>query len=307
MLLWMLLGASCSDTGLNDPDDDVVEPVVVEERFVQAPWPELDVLFVVDATGSMAEEQAGIASAAPEFLARLDELGVLWQVGVTTTDLDDGGALQGRPWILTPSTEGAAALLADALLVGTDRPPPSAALDAATLALADADGLNLGFRRRDAALHVVFVSDADDESGEVLGTDVVGNFLNVLAAEEAATAHPARASAVVDDGSGACDAPGYDTLPGTRFVQVAEESGGRVASICTDDFASVADALGDVGVEGGHLFPLQAVPADGSVVVEVDGARVTEGWIVDPALPALLFAEPPPLDAIIVVTYEIAS
>lgn len=303
----LLFGAACSDIGLNDPDQQVVEPVTVEERFEQSPYPAIDVLFVIDSTGSMADEQAGIAAAAEDFVAALERLGVAWQIGVTTMDPEDEGALGGRPWILTPSTEAPAAALAAAFQVGTASPPPSAGLDAAVLAFDPDNPDNVGFRRLDAALHVVFVSDGDDESGAVLGEDPAGAFLDELRVQATLTGRAARASAVVDDGSGDCDASGFDTLPGTRFVEVAEASGGRVASVCTVDFSGVAEAIGDVGVEGYTVFPLQADPADGTVYVTVAGERQTEGWVIDHAVPALVFAEPPPLAAEIRVRYELAE
>lgn len=303
-----LAGAACHlDIGLQDSDAQANPTVVVEESFTQIAWPALDVLFVMDGTGSMREEQAGIASAAPTFLAAMDAQGLSWQVGVVSMDLAEGGALRGRPWILTPRTDDVAAQLAATLAVGTEDAPPAAGLDAAALALWDERGANHGFRRGEAALHLIFVSDGDDGSGEVLGSAAVDELVALLADEAARTGHPARASALVDDGSGACDAEGYDATPGPRFVAVAEATGGTVASICAPDFEAVAAALGDVAVEGATSFPLQAEPDPDSVLVGVDGVRQTSGWVVDTAAPAIVFASPPPLDAVVTVRYEIAS
>lgn len=303
-----LAGAACRiDIGLEDSDAQTTPTVVVEERFTQSAWPALDVLFVMDGTGSMREEQAGIAAAAPTFLAEMDTQGLSWQVGVVSMDLEEGGALRGRPWILTPRTEDAAGLLAATLAVGTDDAPPAAGLDAAALALWDEAGANHGFRRDDAALHLIFVSDGDDGSGEVLGGDAVGALVALLEDEAARTGHPARASALVDDEGGACDEGDYDATPGPRFVAVAEATGGTVASICAPDFEAVAAALGDVAVEGATVFPLQAEPDPASVLVSIDGVRQTSGWAVDSAAPAIVFEVAPPLDAVVTVRYEIAS
>lgn len=303
-----LAGVGCHiDIGLQDSDAQAAPVVVVEETFTQTAWPALDVLFVMDGTGSMREEQDGIAAAAPRFLEAMDAQGLSWQVGVISMDLEEGGALRGRPWILTPRTEDAAGLLAATLAVGTDDPPPAAGLDAAALALWDDADANHGFRRDDAALHVIFVSDGDDGSGAVLGADPVDGFVALLADEAARTAHPARASALVDDERGACDEGDHDATPGPRFVAVAEATGGTVASICAPDFEAVAAALGDVAVEGATIFPLQAVPDPATVLVGVDGVRQTSGWSVDTAAPAVVFDLPPPLDAVVTVRYEIAS
>lgn len=308
MIAGVLLAlAACSDYRLGDPDEQVTTPVRVQERFVQAPYPALDVLFVIDSTGSMAEEQAGFAAAAGRFVAGLDALEVSYQLGVTTTDPADAGALQGLPWIVTPTADDPAARLADAIEVGTASPPPSAGLDAAALALADPDGQNRGFRRDDAALHVVFVADGDDESGAVLGDDPVGALLAVLDAEAARTGRATRASAVVGDVPSGCSGPGGAALPGARYVEVAEATGGAVASICTSDFGAVADAVGELGVEWQRVFPLQAEPEVAGATVTVDGVRVTGGWCLDTTLPALVFDAPPAADAAIVVEYALAG
>ena len=214
----LLLG--CNQYNLEDHDEDAVGRVLVEETFTQAALPAVDILFVVDSTGSMSEEQASFGAAAEAFVGELDALGLSYQLGVTTTDPEDAGALVGRPWIVTGVDEDPAAALAAALAVGTDSPPPPAGLFAATMALADTQGLNRGFRRDDAALHVVFVSDGDDGSDVWMAEDPVSSFEALLAAETARTGRSARASAVVGDTPDGCEGEGGSAQPGTRYTEI---------------------------------------------------------------------------------------
>lgn len=300
----LLLLAGCIDYFVDGRNTEV-DSVTVTEQFSQAPLPMVDVLFVMDGTGSMAAEQARLGGAIPDFVDALDAVGVRYQIGVTSMDLADGGALLGMPWILTPADADIASQLAANLAVGTDALPPSAGLDAAALALADADGVNVGFRRPDAALQLIFVSDADDASGAVLGADPVAGLVAVLAAEAARTGHAARASAVVGDVPSGCFGSGGTALPGTRYAAVADATGGLVSSICADDYAAVVAGMADAAVEWQSRFPLQAAPVDGTVSVTVDGARV-DGWSVDAADPALVFDTPPPPDSWIEVRYSLA-
>jgi len=279
---------------------------VVSETFTQAPLPALDVLFVIDSTGSMAEEQSGLGSAVGAFVAALDALVTRYQIGVISMDLDDGGALLGQPWILTSEDPDVVAHLVANLAVGTTSPPPSRGLDAVALALADERGVNVGFRRDSASLQVVFVSDGDDASGEVLGDDPVGAFLDVLAEEASRTGHLARASALVGDIPSGCRGAGGTALPGDRYAEVALESGGQIASICADDFTAIAENIGATSVEWQVRFPLQADPVDGSVTVAVDGVRQESGWGVDHVAPAVVFASPPAPDSVITVSYSLA-
>lgn len=305
MLPLAVLVAACSDYGLADPDEAAAPPVRVEEQFTQAARPALDVLFVVDSTGSMAEELATFSARAGELVEALDAVGLAWQLGVTTADPADGGALVGHPWIVTPEADDPVAAFAAALDVGADSPPPAAGLDAAALALLDADGLNRGFRRDGASLHVVFVSDGDDQSGGYLGDDPVAAVIALLDADAARSGGVARASAVVGDVPDGCKGATGSARAGTRYVEVAEATGGAVVSICRAELRVVADALGVRGVEWPTTFSLQAAPDEGSVVVEVDGARLVDGWTVEGA--SLVFAEAPSPGALIEVTYTLAG
>jgi hypothetical protein len=295
------------ETALSDPDVREPDPVTVEETFEQAAEPDLDVLFVVDGTGSMAEEQAAIGEAAEPFLAALDGLELAWQVGVASMDLLLEGALQGRPWIITPGTAEPEAALAAALAVGTASSPPSAGLDAAALALDAEQADNAGFRRAGAGLHVIFVSDGEDQSGEVLGDDPVAAMLELLAAQETATGHPARASAVVGDVPDGCSGAGGEALAGERYTQVAEAAGGVVASICAADFGDLGAAVSDVAAEWQTRFALQGDPEDGTVDVTVAGEELRDGWSIDHAGPALVFDAAPAAGSLIVVRYTLAE
>lgn len=300
----VLLACDGFEYGFSDPDEVVPDPVWVEERLSQTAAPAVDVLFVVDGTGSMGDELAAISTRAGTFIESLDGLGLAWQVGVTTTDPDDGGELQGRPWIITPATPAPAEALSLILELGATHAPPSAGLDAAAVAIATDTEANIGFRRNDAALHVLFLSDDDDQSGAVLGVDPVAGFLSILASESARTGFPARASAIVGDVPSGCDGGTGTAGPGTRYVAVATASGGTVTSVCNVDFSAAALALAETAVDWPSEFALQAVPVEGSVTVVIDDVR-NEAFTVKRDVPSIVFAVPPPAGAIIRVRYEV--
>ncbi|MES2637966.1 MAG: hypothetical protein V4850_00725 [Myxococcota bacterium] len=300
---WFLassLLSGCVEYVVQAPDVEAVPPVVVEERFVQAALPEVDVLFVVDSTGSMADEQVALAGAAATFLDTLAGLNLAYQIGVTTTDPADDGVLVGRPWIVTASTENPAAALASALQVGAESAPPAAGFYTATRTLTDEQGFNRGFRRADAGLHVIFVSDGDDQSDLWLGIDPGSAFLTTLADQETSSGRVARVSAVVGDVPGGCG-----TEPAARYTALAEATGGIVQSLCTADFSAVAAALGGAAAEYATRFPLEWAPVEGSARVEIDGVRVESGWRLDLVDPALVFDTAPAADAEISILYTL--
>lgn len=306
-MVFLALVAACGiDVGLGDTDPVAPDAVRVSEVLNQATAPAVDVLFVVDGTGSMAEEQASLGDAATSFVEALTAWELDWQLGATSSDLHDDGVLRGRPWIVTPESAEPAAALALALSVGTDHVPPSAGLDAATLALRDTSGQNHGFRRDHAALHIVFVSDGEDQSGTVLGADPVSAFAAVLATQAARSGRPARASAVVGDAPDGCTGANGDANAGLRYLEIARRTGGAGVSVCDADFASVAARLGELAADWPLRFELEARPTAGSVSVDVDGVRVT-AFTVDYVDPAVIFAAPPAPDAEIRVSYLLAE
>ena len=309
MSLSLLLLAGCGIENLvRGQDQLVVEAVTVEEQFRQAPNPKVDLLFVVDNTGSMADEQAALAGSFQGFVGALDELGLAWQLGVITTELqsDRAGVLQGDPWIVTPHAADPEQAFVDAVDLGTDGVEENG-LGAMALALSsELAEANRGFRRPDAALHVVVISDGDDHSEDVLGTDAVELALASLGAQALESGLPAQLSAVVGDVPGGCKGESGQAFPGTLYVEVAEISGGATASICSGDLEELIVQLGALSASYPSVFELQALPDD-EPRVAVDGTRVDSGWELQVEPPAIVFEEPPPAGASIQVRYSLEA
>ena len=152
-----LFAAACSDY-------EVTEHTFTERFEQPAISSSADVLFVIDDSASMSEEQVKLASNFQSFVDVLEGTYADYQIGVVTTDVsaDDAGALRGG--IMTPDTPDLADALLAALDVGDDGDVDERGFDAARLALFS--GLNPGFVRGDARLNVVFFSDDDDHSDD---------------------------------------------------------------------------------------------------------------------------------------------
>ncbi len=311
VLLFATAAAGCGvDFSLNDRDTAYVAPVSVTERFLQVSYPKVDVLWVLDNTPSMAEELAALAGSFDAFAQAAEEAELAYQLGVVTAELrgEDAGVLQGDPWIITPVLEDPAAAFAGAVSVGTGGLGPEAGLAAMLLALSPEllDGPNRGFRRGDATLHVIVLSDDDDESGAWLD-DPAGEALDYLEAQAAATGLPAFLSAVVCTAESGCTCETGGVYGGT-YLQVAEASGGVRSDICAGDLAAVVASLGALSATWLDTFYLQAEPEPGTVTVTVDGQRADpETWTLLSDPPALRFEEPPPPGAQIEVSYQLAS
>ncbi len=235
----------------------------------------VDVLWVVDDSASMAEEQATLAEHAAGFMDFLTVAAVDWRLGVTTTDLSgasgEPGALLGG--VLTPEDDDLVDAFAERVLADSDGSRDEQGFSAALLA-ADPDGVNAGAWRPDADLEVVFFSDEDDHSG--LDPDA---FLDELAAlREGSTV----VSAIVGDPPAGCASALAAADAGEAYVAAAEASGGRRESICAADQDALLERVAFHVLGMNAAFALEAVPAPDTMEVRVDGALVhrrdRHGW-----------------------------
>ena len=301
--------AGCSEIVVRDNIDAKPDPIEVTETFRQLDRPRVDLLFVVDNTASMEPARAALAAAASNLVEALDAGKLAWQVGVVSTDIasDDIGLLQGDPWIITPSTDDGPAAVARALDVPAGT-APTGGLGAATRALTEPlrSASNRGFRRPDAALHIVVLSDADDQSGAILGVDPADAFLGFLENEAAEARRPATLSAVVGDAATGCIGSTGTALPGDTYIEVAQASGGAIASICEADLGDVVASLSTLVQEGTSRFELQAIPVPDTVRLDIDGVRRDDGWTLLLSPPAIAMETPPPPGSTLSVRYTVA-
>ena len=309
IILWAL--SSCIEFGI-DPIDPIGAPVQlfeVTDSFVQAPLPAVDILFVVDDTASMAQEQEALSEAFDAMLHDLDQAGVRWQIGVVTTDMavESAGMLRGNPWILTPETSDLQAHFSAMIEVGTKGSGDEAGLAAALLALeyAEIGGPNVGFRRGDAGLHVIFVSDSDDNSDAYLD-EPVSTFLKVLDGESI-LGTSAVASSLIGDVPVGCASPMGTALAGFRYAEVTQSTGGAEVSICASDFGPLLQVLGEVSITYQRVYSLSEVPLEDSVRVRIDGEVYTGSYGVDLALRTVTFDVPPTPGAAVEITYLVSN
>src|SRR5690606_11165139 len=156
---------------------------------------QMDILFVIDNSGSMGQEQANLGANFPQFISLLESFtnasGQLidYHVGITTTgvsksysmqipglppipdgqDGEDGhlqvgsGCGMPRRW-LERGDPGVSSAFSCAATVGTGGPSDEMPLEGLRLALTDrlTDGSNAGFLREDALLAVVILTDEED-------------------------------------------------------------------------------------------------------------------------------------------------
>ena len=91
------------------PDNEISRRSTTDV-FLQEPLSEVDILWVIDDSNSMAEEQLLVADGFEAFISSLAETNIDFHVGVVSTDMDlsnaSRGVLLGNPTVLTDSQRG---------------------------------------------------------------------------------------------------------------------------------------------------------------------------------------------------------
>lgn len=257
--LLVILGLGCSSDpiiGLAPPALPLGEPPpVVAPRQVdvvlQVIEPAVDVLWVIDNSGSMEGERDLLATAFPGFVAPFVDAAVDYHIGVITMDMGrptDQGRLReasGLRWLDrdTPDLQGTFAAMATAALAPGDKKLSDVRLqengrDAIFAALhtqSGAGGHNEGFLHdRDSAwLHLTVVSDEDDKSTRLS----VPEFVSYL---EALRSLPAR----VSFNSIVALATVGRAERGEDYLAVTDAIGGTAASLLDQDWPDLLSELG---------------------------------------------------------------
>jgi hypothetical protein len=294
-----------------------VSPTVTD-RFTQLPTPMADVLFVVDNSCSMDDEQVNLGRNLGSFLTYAQQEGIDYQIGVVTTDVDSAsgaGRLVSRAGtkIITPMTPNASSVFQQNTALGTSGSGQEQGLEAAYLALSDPrindPAINGGFLRTDAALAVILVSDEEDQSRRQVS--FYENFFRNIKGFQNTSQF--SFSAIVVPSNPPCSGGGASA--GSRYIAVAQSTGGVVESICT---ANWGNTLANIGLNTFGLrrrFNLSSQPVPSTIAVKVDGMQVqsvTPGgqarWRYDQATNAVVFesSATPMSNSVIEITYTVA-
>jgi len=275
-----------------------------QDVFIQTAKPKLDILFVVDNSNSMEDEQGVLALGLPTLVEKASLAGQVVQMAVTTTDsIEDSGVMMGDPpYVGGDAIEEFVERLSS---IGLDGALMERGLEAAWLALSgdnvEANGPNDGFLRSDAELAIIFVSDEDDHSPDSIeGWVQRFQSLKPLWTGVGVTVHSVVATS--DDCSDLA------TI-GARYIAVSNAFGGQVVNICSVDFAEQFNLQGSLAFSAKDRFYPTYPPEPQSLEVRVDGEVCESGWTWNSTAKAVIF-DPlsdsfPNLGASVALNYEV--
>lgn len=249
---------------------------------------EVDVLFVIDNSGSMSEEQQGMGNKINGFLSKIANLD--WQIAITTTDGRSTTPITGdtnRPWsdgqfrpfdsnsgsqyILRPSQVSAAdaqTKLSAAIQMGVGGDGNERGINAVYRAIerAATPSVNRDFFRPNAKLAVVLISDEDECSTGVAncaaGTgdkstpqNLVSLVQNQLGANKGFTFN----SIIKIPGDATCTTA---ASTGNTYKALSDLTGGVTASVCASDYTAPLNVIGNRVVQLVNSASLNCAPVD---------------------------------------------
>jgi hypothetical protein len=201
-----------------------------------------------------------------------------WRLAVTHTDAraPDFGELRGP--IVTPEAADPEALFAEIVNVGDDGGGIEAGLAAAVRLL---ERPRDGFPREDASVSVIYVSDEEDASPQSVAEYI--NRYYELRGQRSREAFNASALTVTELAD--CSPEQFEASSfGSRYVEVARQTGGISANLCVDDLSQIVLDLALTTSTMLDTYLLRAKPDLTTLEVRVDGVLVpcTEGlWWYD--------------------------
>lgn len=300
----------------------------VTDVFEQLEGPKVDILWVIDDSCSMYDEQARLISNLSQFVAYADSQNADYQMAVTTTDSRSNNAGKFERCFPHPAIIGSdygegtddptarrEAAFRCTFDVGTNGSGYEAGLGAAKRALERATdpaldpttNPNYGFVRPDAKLAIVTMSDEEDQSLE--SDDVLRDFF--FSVKGAHRPDRVAVHSIAGPVAEACELGGrFQPQPGYRYFNMTRETGGIFFNICHEDWQPLLQQLGLDVFTPTDEWDLSQAADPGSLVVQVDGNPVQpslqNGWSYNPVGNSIKFngsAVPAP-GAQIVVDYS---
>ncbi len=240
--------------------------------------PQVDLLWVIDNSCSMTDEQTGLATNFPVLMAFFLGSDLDYHIGVVSTDMDNpdqsGKLIEagGLRWI-TPETPNPEETFAAMSQLGIGGSSSEQGVLAAYAAFELQSEWNKGFFRDDAAVHVITVSDEADNSPSVpVSLDEFAAYLNGLRADpERVEVHSIVGP---PEPEFPCDGVEY---PGLAYLQLTDQVGGIFSSLCANDWIGALEMIGLDSAGQKREYFLSERPVEDTLQVTVEeGGDVAE-------------------------------
>lgn len=225
----------------------------------------VDILVVDDNSGSMAQEQANMATRFPNFIAGLT--GIDWRLGITTTDVQraDAGDLvtfNGTNLkYIEPTTPNVDTVFNNTVQMATNGSGDERGIYAANLAVQKNEG---NWIRNNSHLAVIVLSDENERSdgNNLQPLDMPANFVPNVKSELGSGKTVSFHAIVTRPNDAACLAGAGENY-GTVYAELVTLTGGILGDICAADYAAQLQNIAGSIVSNVDSFGLKCAPING--------------------------------------------
>lgn len=279
----------------------------IVDAYTQDGTVDVDILFVIDNSGSMGSNQTNIKNNFDTFMNAFTAAGVSYQVALITTDSAD---FVGD--IITNTTVDPVVEFNNQIdSIGTRGSAHEKGLWYAYESTTTGDaspGSLTGFQRADARLVVVYVSDEPDFSDYYYGSggsttmtpsDYSASLLSLKSSSSLVVAH-----AIAGDYPSGCSTNGSAQF-GEGYYEVVNDLSGTFMSICASDWSVTMDTLARESLAQ-LAFALSDKPIEDTIEVKVDGS-VSSDWNYEASSNTVIFTVSPSDGSAIEINYAILS
>jgi hypothetical protein len=320
--------AGCSNS--SDPSQKLIAEkerasVVEKPKAFEEFNPRVDILFVIDNSGSMSDAQENLSQNAFVFSEALAKAPLLdYHVGVTSTSMErcdiplDGscGTLFGDPAFITRQTPDQVEVLSRRMVMGTNGSFTEMMFNPVLRALSPALAAdkNKDFFRKDAYLAIIFITDAEEQSFGVTADSFFKKLVQLKGAKNKVLAY-----GVMRKVAEAKECSSVEPLRDRKLedflamVVNGDLRQNNILSLCNRRFGSrLAQFANDIVKRSAGRFPLKNFPRLETVKISYGTQEIQpgglDGWSYESATNSIVLGQgiqwkPQPLGAKLSIDY----
>lgn len=277
--------------GFIDRQDDLVVPQANRD---------VDILFVIDNSGSMSEEQANMKNRISGFIDKVKHLN--YRISVTSTDPWENGrqrTFDNGSTVLTPAVSNAQDLLGNAIQMGISGSGDERGINATYQSVARAKtGPEQNLYRTNAALAVISITDEDECSSgcsSMYPSSDPNNLVQLVKSQFGPSKLFTYNSIIKLPNDPTCTTAAY---PAHTHARLSDLTSGIKGNICAADYASILQSIGSSVAALVSTVELKCAPkarigsGNGITKVEYVGSSVAPPAIQEVKGKLVAFAQP---------------
>lgn len=306
IFLFSLISAACTpDYVIHTPEKIIFEQFIQDTAEEGDVWVDsfyqrqtthgVDIIWLIDQSGSMSNDFEKIIAGIEEMLNALPETG--WRLNILSTDPDSAMQHSFFPVIPGDGIENLEKLFGDVQNLGGEGEEGFSSVYNYINFNEHSDW----WMRPESALLVVFVSDEEEQSRSHFPD--VSDFTDWYSNLKPPGSVFISSIINVDEKTSLCTSLNTNDI-GHRYMESAQTYAGSIIDICSDDWSQgVKDAV--YGMEPYDTIELSHKPVVASIRVFLDGIDTTSGWYYDEFTNSVIFTVIPDGGVLVEAGYTI--